>query len=250
MKNQFLSALFVLCFCLLNAQQDGRTPIKGKVLYRNSNVPNENVINTTSQSATITNDNGEFEIRVKTGDELVFTAVNYQMLAMTVTEAMIENNRLVVEVNEKVTQLDEVVVSPENQEKFLQLQNEGLQKQYDYEIDRSTEVENISLSQTERGMVNGLNFVNIFKALTKGAPKTEEESRPPLKLSDVMRQVYDDRFFVEDLNIPQDEIDRFLVYCDNKIPTQALLKKDMEFQLIDFLVTHSKMYLKERKTEE
>ncbi|MEH6681887.1 MAG: carboxypeptidase-like regulatory domain-containing protein [Sediminicola sp.] len=248
MKNHFLFSLFVLCCCLLSAQ-DGRTPLKGKVLYRNSNVANENVINTTSQSATITNDDGEFEIRVKVGDELIFTAVNYQMMAMLVTQDMLDKNRLVVEVNEKVTELDEVVVGPENQEKFLELQNEGLQKQYDYEIDRSTEVENISLSQTDRGMTNGLNFVNIFKALTKSSSTPEEEKRPPLKLSDVMRQVYDDRFFVEDLNIPQNEIDRFLVYCDNKIPTQSLLKKDNEFQLIDFLVTHSKLYLKERETE-
>lgn len=249
MKNIFILALLFLGFGITNAQDDGRALLRGKVLYRNSNVVNENVINTTSEFATITNDNGEFGIRVKAGDELVFTAVNYQMLQLKVTEEMIANNRLVVEVNEKVTELDEVVVSPENQEKFLQMQNEGLQKQYDYEIDRSTEVDNIALSQQTRGMQNGLNFVNIFKALTKSNTKEEAVVRPPLKLSDVMRQVYDDRFFVEDLNLPQDQIDNFLVYCDDKIPTQSLLKKDNEFQLIDFLVTYSKLYLKEQGTE-
>ncbi|MEB8330584.1 carboxypeptidase-like regulatory domain-containing protein [Flavobacteriaceae bacterium KMM 6897] len=249
MKNLFVLVLFLLGFGITNAQEDARTLLRGKVLYRNSNVPNENVINTTSEYATITNDNGEFGIRVKAGDELVFTAINYQMLQLRVTQEMIENNRLVVEVNEKVTELDEVVVSPENQEKFLQLQNERIQKQYDYEIDRSTEVENIALSQQERGMQNGLNFVNIFKALTKSKTADETEARPTLKLSDVMRQVYDDRFFVEDLHLPQDKINNFLVYCDDKIPTQSLLKKDNEFQLIDFLVTYSKLYLKEQGAE-
>lgn len=249
MKNLFILSLLLLGFGITNAQEDGRTLLRGKVLYRNSNVPNENVINTTSQYATITNDNGEFGIRVKVGDELVFTAVNYQMLQLKVTQEMIENNRLVVEVNEKVTELDEVVVSPENQAKFLELQNERIQKQYDYEIDRSTEVENIALSQQERGMQNGLNFVNIFKALTKSSNKEEAVERPALKLSDVMRQVYEDRFFVDDLHLRQDQIDNFLIYCDEKIPTQSLLKKDNEFQLIDFLVTYSKLYLKEQGTE-
>ena len=249
MKNLFILTLLLFGLGISNAQDDTRTLLRGKVLYRNTNVPNENVINTTSEFATITNDNGEFGIRVKAGDELVFTAVNYQILQMKVTQEMIDNNRLVVEVNEKVTELDEVVVSPENQEKFLQLQNERIQKQYDYEIDRSTEVENIALSQQERGMRYGLNFVNIFKALTKSDNKEKAEERPSLKLSDVMRQVYEDRFFVEDLNLPQDQIDNFLVYCDDKIPTQALLKKDNEFQLIDFLVTYSKLYLKEKGTE-
>ncbi|MEJ1223841.1 carboxypeptidase-like regulatory domain-containing protein [Sediminicola sp. 1XM1-17] len=249
MKNLMIFAFLLLGFGITNAQDDGRTLLRGKVLYRSSNVPNENVINTTSEYATITNDDGEFAIRVKAGDELVFTAVNYQILQVKVTQEMIDNNRLVVEVNEKVTELDEVIVSPENQEKFLQLQNDRLQKQYDYEIDRSTEVENIALSQQDRGMQYGLNFVNIFKALFKSNEKGEVESKAPIKLSDVMRQVYDDRFFVEDLNLPQDKIDSFLVYCDDKIPTQALLKKDNEFQLIDFLVTYSKLYLKELDTE-
>ncbi len=249
MKNLLIIAFLLLGFGTSNAQDDGRTLLRGKVLYRSTNVPNENVINATSEFATITNDDGEFGIRVKVGDELVFTAVNYQILQVKVTEEMIANNRLVVEVNEKVTELDEVVVSPENQEKFLQMQNEGLKKQYDYEIDRSTEVENIALSQQERGMQYGLNFVNIFKALFKSNEKAETETRAPIKLSDVMRQVYDDRFFVEDLNLPQDKIDSFLVYCDDKIPTQSLLKKDNEFQLIDFFVTYSKLYLKELDAE-
>ena len=67
---------------------------------------------------------------------------------------------------------------------------------------------------------------------------------PEIKISRVLRQVYEDDFFVTDLGIPQDKIDNFLQYCDDKIPSQTLLKKSNEFQLIDFLVTHSKEYKK------
>lgn len=229
------------------SQDDDRILLRGQVLYRQQSVPNENVINATSEMATITNERGEFAIRVKVADELVFTAVNYQLMVVKITEEIIKNNRLVVEVNEKVTELDEVVITPEDQERFLQLKNEQL-KQYEYEIDRSTEVENIALSQSERGMRDGLNFANIFRALLKSGKSTEEE-RTPLKVSEVLRQVYDDEFFVLDLNLPQDKIDAFLLYCDAKVPAQSLLKKDNEFQLIDFLVTQSKTFLKEINEE-
>ncbi len=47
-------------------------------MYRDSNVINENVLNITAEQATITNENGEFEIMVALGDELVFTAVNFK----------------------------------------------------------------------------------------------------------------------------------------------------------------------------
>jgi len=237
--------LLVICSFLFisisYAQDDDRNYLRGQVLYRNAYVPNENVINTTSEFATITNDKGEFIIKVKLGDELVFTAINYQLQIVIITEEIIRRGRLVVEVNEKVTQLDEVVVTPEQQAKFLEVKNEEF-KDFEYEADRSTEVENISMPKTSRGMKDGINFVNIFKALVK-ANKTAAEQRAPLKVSQVMRQVYEDEFFVKDLNLPQDQIDAFLIYCDSKMPAQNLLKKENEFQLIDFLVTHSKTFL-------
>ena len=228
------------------AQDDERTILRGKVLYRNSNVANENVINTTAERATITNSNGEFAIRVKEGDELVFTSINYQIEVVKITREILEKNRLVVEVNEKVTELDEVVVSPENQKRFLELKNEEF-KGYEYETDPTTEVVNIAEDPTVRGMQDGINFVNIFKALFQSKQDTGEQR--VLKVSEVLRQVYDDQFFVVDLQLPQDKIDAFLIYCDNRLPSQALLKRNNEFQLIDFLVTQSKMYRQELNAE-
>ena len=91
----------------LQGQEEDRTLLRGTVLYRNSVVPNENVINTTAQLATITNERGEFTIPVKEGDEVVFMAVNYQLQMVEITEDILKKNRLVVEVTEKVTELTE-----------------------------------------------------------------------------------------------------------------------------------------------
>ena len=235
-------ALFSLFLSFAAFAQGGeRRPLMGQVIYMNVPVPNENVINATSEHATITNDKGAFEIKVKVGDQLVFTAVNYNLTVVTITEEILTKNRLVVEVNEKVTELDEVVITPDQQERFLKVKNEEF-KEYEYEIDRGTEVENIALSRSERGMQDGLNFVNIFKAIFKSQDNAEED-RPKLKVSEVLRQVYDDRFFVMDLNIPQDKIDAFLIYCDTRMTSDDWLKKENEFQLIDELVNNSKTFL-------
>ncbi|MCG2461212.1 hypothetical protein K8352_10670 [Flavobacteriaceae bacterium F89] len=245
MKNKYLALIFLFLVAIfVQAQEDGRQLLRGTVLYRNVNVPNENVINITTEDATITDEDGDFAIPVKAGDELAFTSINYSLEIVKVTEAMIQKNRLVVEVNEKVTQLDEVVVSPENQDRFIKMQNEEFKK-HDYGIDRSTEVENIATPQMISGMKNGLNFVNIFKALAKTNKNNTTETRPKLKLSEVLRQVYDDEFFVVDLKIPQDKIGEFLLYVDEAVPAQSLLKKTNEFELIDFLVNESKSYREE-----
>ncbi len=246
MKNTILFLLFVLGIAIGYSQDEDRALLRGKVIYRNSNVHNENVININSEKGVVTNIDGEYTIPVKLGDELVFTALNYQIKRVVITQEILDSNRLVVEVTEKVTALEEVVVTPENQEAFVQLKNEEF-KAYDYELDETSKVENIALSQTERGMHNGLNFVNIFKAIANGLKNENGETTvaKPLKVSDVLRQVYDDSFFVKDLELPQDKINEFLYYCDTRLPAQSLLKKNNEFELIDFLVNQSMEFRKE-----
>ena len=235
-KHHFMkNAIFLLLILFATkgfAQDDGRQLLRGQVLYRGNNVVNENVVNTNTQFATITAENGRFAINVKSGDQLVFTAVNYQ---------------LVVEVTEKVTQLDEVVVGPENQQKFLEMKNEKF-KDFEYEIDRGTEVENVAYASQNDRIEGRVNFVNIFKAIFKSRNQDTGDANP-LKVSEVLRQVYDDEFFVVDLQLPQDQIDAFLLYCDDKVPSQSLLRRENEFELIDFLVTHSKTYLSELNGE-
>ena len=243
-KSTFL-VLLLFNFSIGLAQSEDRQWLRGQVLYRDSNVINENVINTNTQIATITDEDGRFMIEVKEGDQLVFTAVNYQLKIIKITADILSKNRLVVEVNEKVTELDEVVVSPENQEKFLEVKNEKF-KGFEYEIDRSTEVQNIAGASTNDRIEGRLDFVNIFRAIFQSKNQDSGEN-VELKVSDVLRQVYDDEFFVVDLALPQEKIDAFLLYCDNKIPSQSLLKKENEFQLIDFLVTQSKNYKAEGK---
>ena len=244
MKPRGIAFLLFFITQAIWAQDDGRQWLRGQVLYRGSNVVNENVVNTNTQMATITDDQGRFMIRVKLDDQLVFTAVNYQLEIVKVTEDILQKNRLVVEVNEKVTALDEVVVSPENQKKFLEVKNEKF-KGFEYEIDRTTEVQNIAGTSQNDRIEGRLNFVNIFRAIFQSRNQNTGE-KVDLKVSDVLRQVYDDEFFVLDLSLPQEEIDAFLLFCDDKIPSQSLLKKENEFQLIDFLVTQSKEF----KTED
>ncbi|WP_224483590.1 carboxypeptidase-like regulatory domain-containing protein [Robertkochia aurantiaca] len=241
MNRHLITLLLFFTPLLAFSQETERVLLRGTVLYQNSPVQGENVINATTERATITNQNGEFEIWVSPGDVLAFTALNYQFKTLLITPEILTNARVVVEVDEKITELDEIVVSPSNREKFLELKEEEF-KETAYEIDPSTPVENVALPLQDRGMKYGLNFVNIFKALFQSAPNTDGDPANNLMPSDVLRQVYDDRFFVVDLDIPQDRISEFLFYIDDRFPSRQLLKKDQEFQLIDFLVEESKNF--------
>jgi len=238
---------FFILFFIWNfsfSQTDYRTWIKGKVLYRDSNVISANVINNTSQEATITNEDGEFEIKVKLNDRLVFSSVQYQIRSLVINKDILQKSRIVIDVNEKVTELDEVVVSPENTEKFIDLKEEEF-KRIDYSFDKSTRIEN-QILQSGR-FNNGLNFINLYKTIAKSNSKdntSDDSSNFSYKPSNLLREVYDDAFFIFNLGIPKEKIAAFLLFCDEKFPSKFLFKKSNEFQLIDFLVKQSDKYRK------
>ena len=82
----FKKILFFIFIIQLAYSQD-RQLIQGKVIYRNIDVPAANVINNTAQSSTITNDQGEFEIFAKEGDEIIFSSVQYIICLLYTSDA-------------------------------------------------------------------------------------------------------------------------------------------------------------------
>ena len=235
-----IELLFLALLCsYLNFGQESRTSIKGRLLYRNSNVIAANVVNNSSQLNTITNGEGEFEIPVRVGDELIFSSVQYKIRTVKVTAEMIKKNRIVVSINERVNILDEVVVGPENQQKFLDMKKEEF-KRVDYTQDKSTKL--INRAADDRQLANGLNFVNVAKLLGRLLSKNKGDSEKKLIPSEVLPYLFETAFFNQDLGLNAEETEGFLMEMDRVLPTQKLFKKDMEFQLIDYLVKASQEY--------
>ena len=239
----FLNIFLLIAINFSYSQDDYRTWIKGKVLYKNVNVNSANVINNTSQQATTTNEEGEFEIEVKLNDKLIFSSVQYQIRELNITKEILQKNRIVIDVNEKVTELDQVVVTPDDKEKFLDLKEEEF-KRFDYTFDKSTRVNNVI--NEEGKLKNGVNFVNLYRLISKSISDQSPEKSVNFKYrpSDLLRELYDDIFFTKNLMIPDDKINEFLLYCDDNFPDRILLQKDNEFELIEFLVKQSKKFVK------
>ncbi|MEE3035052.1 MAG: carboxypeptidase-like regulatory domain-containing protein [Bacteroidota bacterium] len=233
-----LSILFFLFFSSLLFSQN-RVPIKGKLIYRNVNVVAANVVNNTAQINTITDANGEFDIDVFLNDEIIFSSVQYQIKAVKITEQILSSKRLVVSINEKITELEEVVITPDNQEKFLDLKEEEF-RGYDYTFDKSTKV--VNTLTDDRQFTDGLNIVNIAKLISSIIGSKNEVEKEQLKASEVLPYVFRDDFFINDLNLKQDQILGFLEYVDSKLPSQKLLQVSQQFQLINFLIIESENY--------
>ena len=236
--NKFL-IFFLLSFSFITFSQEKRVILRGKLMYRNSNVIAANVINNSNQNNTITDTNGEFEILAGVGDEIIFSSVEFKIRTVRITKEIIKKNRLVVEVNEKLNFLDEVVIGPENTEKFLDLKEEEFKK-VDYLDDKSTAVENEIIRQNQ--LYRGINIVNIAKLLAKVIRESNMEQEIKLTPSKALPLVFDNNFFINDLGLKDFEIITFLELMDNKKEIKSLLKKNKEFELIEYLFNESKKF--------
>ena len=217
-----------------------RKLIKGQLIYRNHNVVAANVVNNTAQLNTITDAEGAFEIPVALGDEVVFSSVQYLIRTVEITPEILKKNRLIITVNEKINALEEVVVTPENTEKFLDLKEEEFES-YDYNKDKSTKLENTIVTQGQ--LRNGLNIINIAKLIAKAVSNKSQQDKQKLKPSEILTYVFSDEFFVNDLALKNDQVTGFLEHIDKNLPSQQLLKTGQQFQLIDYLISESQKYI-------
>ena len=242
MKQLFILVFFIHSSFAAVCQE--RRPIKGQLLYKNTKVVAANVVNNTAQTNTITDSDGAFEIDVLLGDEIIFSSVQYRIRSVKITEEILSKNRLVVSVNENINELKEVVVTTDDVEKFLDLKEEEF-KGFDYEKDKSSQL--INRAFNDRQLSDGIDFVNIAKLLTRAFANKSSDEQMRMKPSEVLPLVFEDSFFEVDLGLDKTDIITFLEFIDNRMKTGELLKKDKEFQLIDFLINESKEFKNDLK---
>ena len=229
----------LLSFSFVAFSQEKRVILRGKLMYRNSNLVAANVINNTNQNNTITDTNGQFEILAGVGDEIIFSSVEFKIRTIKITKEIMKKNRLVVEVNERVNFLDEIVISPENTDKFLDLKEEEFKK-VDYIDDKSTAVENEIIRQNQ--LYRGINIVNVAKLLANLLSESQIDDEIKLNPSKALPLVFDKNFFISDLGLKNFEIITFLELMDKKPEIKNLLKKNKEFELIEYLFNESKKF--------
>ena len=238
MMKQLLLFIFFIHSSFAAICQD-RRPLKGQLLYKNTKVVAANVVNNTAQTNTITDSEGAFEIDVLLGDEIIFSSVQYRIRSVKITEDILSKKRLVVSVNENINELKEVVVTTDDVEKFLDLKEEEF-KGFDYEKDKSSKL--VNKAYNDRQLSDGIDFVNIAKLLARALGNKSSDEQMRMKPSEILPLVFEDDFFAVDLGLDKSQVISFLEFIDNRMKTGELLKKDKEFQLIDFLINESKEF--------
>jgi len=99
----------ILCIIQVGAAFSQSTEIKGKVTA-SSDIDRIHIINKTANKFTITNDDGEFKISATLNDTILISAIQYEVMDVVITPEILKSKFISVNLNDKITELDEVIV--------------------------------------------------------------------------------------------------------------------------------------------
>ena len=121
-KSIALLFLFVACFTAQSAWTQEQKIIKGKITYESKVLANVHVVNATSKVLTKSDDQGNYEIPAKVGDEITYSFVGLKTMTIIVEDV---TSILNIKMTEDVNQLEDIVIKAkvyENKPEIIPIQ--------------------------------------------------------------------------------------------------------------------------------
>lgn len=215
-KNFTLLFLFFFLTQLVVAQTGTEKWIKGQVSSNGIPVEGINIMNTSTKVKVVSDSNGSFSILVKEGDILNFSAVDYEDLRKYIKVQEFKMGAVNVDLTPKSIQLDEVIIKdyhgisaeslgiiPKNQVRLTTAERR-LQTAGDF---KAKDLKGLLLGALAVDPI--LNAINGRTKMLKKELSVEKKEFLMAKLDGL----FEDKYYIETLKIPEDFIKGFQYYC-------------------------------------
>ncbi|MFX0557357.1 carboxypeptidase-like regulatory domain-containing protein [Maribacter sp. CXY002] len=226
--------------------------LEGRVYSKDGDVAATHVLNTTTQRATITDNNGFFSIPVRVNDTLVFSAIQFKKKELVVSQAMLESKLVMVPLEDALEQLDEVVVMPYNltgdiikdvttleTAPVVTASTLGLPNAY---VKVPTKPERELYEATTGGGILPLNpILNGISGRTKMLKKRIARNNL-LSRTQRVQAFYADSLYRAELRIPENKTDDFFYFCEIDSAFQSVVDTHDLFKIWEYLEKRSLAY--------
>lgn len=241
-------------FFLLPFISFGQQLLNGK-LINPGDKEGVHIFNKTHQKYTITDQEGNFQILASVNDTIVFSAIQYQLKSIIITEKILTNSKLLVNLEEQTNALDEVYIGykltgnlSEDSKHIETKKDFGKEVSKTFKglgkfkgvlpSDSQSKVKNEAMPQLPQG-------VDILGLLREIIPKKEKivvQETPPLSFTkETIIGYFGEQFFKETLGIV-DDVELFLQYCEYDLQIVQALKERNELNLLARLIEKGKEF--------
>lgn len=195
--------MFLVFVQISFGQKNDSKQLVGKVVEQSTPIEGVNIINNTTQVATVSDAEGNFSIAVREGEVLVFSAVNLEPLKRRIVSEDIYPNVMIVRMTAKEVELKEVVV---NENANITAENLGIipygQKKY-------TPAERKVYTATSTSVDKLLNSISGRTAMLKKEANVEKKEALFRKLE----YLFEENYYTQRLRIPVADIKGFQLFC-------------------------------------
>ena len=216
--------------------------INGTVTSNDFELQGIEVVNLSSKKTSTTNNSGIFSIVAKVGDEIVFVSKNHQYKTIIIKESDFKNSKLVIKLNQKTEELDEVVIT----NKVVAPLIPDMQELLDRQIADDKYSQKKNPFGTDGSITYGPDVFKIIKLFTRGKAKNTKEV-PKIGFKEVTENTLNQDFFLKTLKLNPKEIPLFLEFCNADPKSKKLKENSNELELIEFLLAKKVEFRKFKK---
>ena len=219
----------LLCFASGFAQAGELFFLKGKVVTTVKELREVNVYNLRSESATATDETGNYSLFVKVGDTLQFQSLQTETKKIAVTEADVKKSLLVTQLLPKIIELAEVEIQDHSNINAVSLRIlDKPAKKYTPAERRLKTATDLDASVSAGLMAGGaigldplLNAISGRTAMLKKELEVERQERLMTKVENQFKPEY----FTGRLKIPSEYVKGFLYYIATDTKLDEYMKK-------------------------
>ncbi|PJJ09439.1 hypothetical protein CLU83_2795 [Flavobacterium sp. 1] len=203
MKNNLIVLFVFLGQCqFLTAQTNADKIIIGTVVCDARNLEGISVINCMNKMMAVTDNNGCFSILAKEGDILNFSGIDYKYLKKYVYRYEYKSGTMVVDMVFNSVELDEVII---NKNANITAENLG--------IIRSGQIKFTPQERRLYSNSGGIQGLYSFLSGERETLKMNVEIEKKELLLKKMEYMFDEKYYVKTLKIPEELIKGFQYYC-------------------------------------
>ncbi len=244
--------LLIASFTMMNmVSQEKNVKLEGTVQFDSTYIANINILNKATHLGTSSDTNGHYSLYAKKGDSILFSSIVFKNRFIKITETHLKSKSITVYLEASVNQLDEIMLDKKVWLNGIKIAvSKGTILDYDEITNRKPpDARKLTDPTANAGGVNAIGIITeLLKILTKKARKKRKEKKlkhekiQQLKneFPTTIRNLYGEDFFMEWLNIPEDNIHLFLDYCQGNGLNE--LYNSEEIILKNFLLLKAKKF--------
>jgi len=252
--------LFFFCFnsiLSVSAQNLTRVEVKGQIIADYPDLEGVTVYNLSSNLGTITDGEGQFTIGVAKNDRIEVSALQFEKFTLVVTDGIIAAGSMTIFLVERVNRLNEVLILPYGLSGNLATDLDNTKTvnpnldavyfgmanvdEFEFTDDYKTEVENIAM--TPQHLRFGADLQELVGLIL--SPLFRNDRNKANDNSQIDASVANSKtveFMMKRLNIPKEEIEKFVTFVEDTNFDLSLLEQGKELEFLDLLITQSKIY--------